>query len=186
MEDLFDKNFKKAAEQFNPMADEDSNDDEDDKQVIKAKNSNEYANRYYDYEQQPDLIKRTSENFNINRQSISMRFLHRKTQNDISKSQIGGIEESKVQVEVGMSQVLAESQLDQPQIIKKPAVDVKEDEVTDIIDDNDIISPLQHSLIKENKQQLGNSITNVIESKPVQRPVWGAGKNEPIKQSPKA
>lgn len=32
------------------MADEDSNDDEDDKQVIKAKNSNEYANRYYDYE----------------------------------------------------------------------------------------------------------------------------------------
>lgn len=103
MEDLFDKNFKKAAEQFNPMADEDSN-DEDDKQVIKAKNSNEYANRYYDYEnQQPDLVKRTSENFNVNRQSISMRFLHRKTQNDISKSQIGGIEESKVQVEVGMS-----------------------------------------------------------------------------------
>lgn len=41
-----------------------------------------------------------------------MRFLHKKTQNDISKSQIGGIEESKVQVEVGMSQVLAESQLD--------------------------------------------------------------------------
>ena len=33
------------------MADEDSN-DEDDKQVIKAKNSNEYANRYYDYENQ--------------------------------------------------------------------------------------------------------------------------------------
>lgn len=129
------------------MADEDSN-DEDDKQVIKAKNSNEYANRYYDYEQQPDLVKRTSENFNINRQSISMRFLHRKTQNDISKSQIGGIEESKMQVEVGLSQVLAESQLDKPQIMKPKQIDVvKDDEVTDIIDDNDIISPLQHSLI---------------------------------------
>lgn len=55
--------------------------------------------------------------------------------------------------------------------------------MTDIIDDNDIISPLQHSLITDNKKQLGNSITNTQESKP-QRPVWGATgqNNEPKSQ----
>jgi hypothetical protein len=68
MESLFDKNFKKQGDPFNPMADDDSGDEED-KIIIKERMESDYTKRYINYDQQrgdDDEIHKSSDN-NINR-----------------------------------------------------------------------------------------------------------------------
>jgi hypothetical protein len=122
--------FDRFQGYYNPLADSSESSDEDSKEVLNNRQQSEYARRFIE-DNQIDQVLRSQQDLNWNRQSVSVKFLNR---------------------------------MNTPHIEKEPAKQaadedwLKDDEVTDIIDDHDIIAPLNTSLKKEAAQQPSRSL----------------------------
>ena len=107
-------------------------DDEDDRAIENSKREQNYARQFLDYEEQFDAaLLKSTEQLQVNRQSVCSKFLLKKSTANLQTDQ----KESPMPKN--------------PFKAREKSPVVRDDEVTDILDDNDIISPLMQSLPKD-------------------------------------
>ena len=110
-------------------------DDEDDLAIVKSKAEQEYAKRFIDYDEKPDFaLLRSTEQLQFNRQSVCQKFLLKKS------TMVEPDKKSKPDPT-------------NPFTARDKSPTVKEDEVTDILDDNDLIAPLMQSRQPKDQKQ---------------------------------